>query len=157
MIWSKDELVVNNPYRQYGQAFRLWQVAMELGNFTVAELANLTEINANTIYGLLSKLDEQFIQSKDLTSEDQGRGRPRKRYWLTEAGLEELGARNAEILAAMRGMRAHSAPTIDELLGQIMKLSPMEQIEVVERIHAAQKATAAAQVVPRYEQASWSR
>jgi DNA-binding PadR family transcriptional regulator len=148
---------VDNPYRQYGKGFRLWQVAMELGNFTVAELASLTEINPNTIYGLLSELGEGFIQSKELTSEDQGRGRPRKRYWLTEAGLEELGARNAGILAAMRAMRAHTAPTMDELLGQIMKLSPSEQFVLVERIHAAQKATAAAQVVPQYEQASWSR
>ena len=146
---------MNHLYRTSGQAFRLWQVAMELGNFTVAELASLTEINANTIYGLLSKLDEQFIQSKDLTSEDQGRGRPRKRYWLTEAGLEELGARTADILAAMRGMQAHSAPTMEELLGQILKLSPTEQIALVERIHAAHNATAAVRVAPRYERTSW--
>lgn len=119
-------------YRELGQAFRLSQAALELGIFTISELESLTGIGANTIYSFVSQLGEEHIRSEGLPS--TGRGRPRKRYRLTEAGIQMLAARNGNILAAMGRVRTASTPTPQELLQQIMQLPVNDRSDLIEKV-----------------------
>lgn len=68
----------------------LTRAALRLGTFTVSELEDLTGAAKNTIYGFVSKLrqaGEDMLTAEELQSL---RGRPQKRYSLTEAGTKYL-------------------------------------------------------------------
>lgn len=144
---------MDRQYRELGQSFRLAQAALEVAIFTVSELESLTGVNVNTIYDFVSKLGDEHIRSEPLPGTGS-KGRPRKRYRLTEAGLEMLAARNGNILAAMGRVRTGSTPTMQEVLQQIMKFPAADRAELINQVLVDQaqqvaQATPAAQVQPR--------
>jgi DNA-binding PadR family transcriptional regulator len=142
---------VNSQYRELGQAFRLSQAALELGIFTVSELMSLTGVGENTIYSFLSRLGEQSLQSKDLPS--TGRGRPKKRYGLTEAGVAMLAAQNSNILAAVGKIRTESTNRAEQLRREIMKLPAHERVALINQLRQNLEEPAAPVSAAQYESA----
>jgi DNA-binding PadR family transcriptional regulator len=116
---------VSTMYSIVGQNFRLSQAALELRIFTVSELESITGIGENTIYGFLSQLGANNLQSKELPSE--GRGRPRKRYWLTEAGMAWLAKQNSQILSSLGNLPMASGRKLDQLREESLTLSVAER------------------------------
>ena len=100
----------------YGQNYRLVRAALRLRTFTVAELQSLTGAFENTIYAFIHKLtrdDPGFLEAKELTSE--GRGRPPKQYFLTEAGVDHLIRLDFELAARFgEGETSAFAPIREE-------------------------------------------
>ncbi len=85
-----------------GQAYRLSHLAIRLRTFTARELVALTGMVEDTVYGFLAKLTPQgYLQWEELPRST--RGRPVKRYTLTEAGVDYLLQRNADIASILRG------------------------------------------------------
>ena len=85
-------------HRNSGQEYRLARAALRLRNFTVSELESLTGASENTVYSFLHRLTKQnpgYVRSDAL--EQTGRGRPKNRYWLTEAGIDHLLDWSSEI------------------------------------------------------------
>jgi len=110
-----------------GQSYRLSQAALELRTFTVSELGALTHISENTIYSFLSRLGDENLNSRNLTA--QGRGRPRKRYWLTEAGTVLLLQQASQTLAVLnQEVSTRGAP---ELIREILSLPESEREALV--------------------------
>lgn len=142
---------MNSQYRELGQTFRLSQAALEVGIFTVSELESLTGVGANTIYSFVSQLGEEYIRSEGLPS--SGRGRPRKRYKLTEAGVAMLAAQNANVLAAMGRVRTGSTATLQQLLQQIMKLPANERSVLINQVRKSTEQPAAEVATVQYETA----
>jgi DNA-binding PadR family transcriptional regulator len=142
MVLESEALPVSNQYRELGQTFRVAQAALEVGIFTVSELESLTGVNANTIYTFVSQLGEQYIHSEALPGTGK-KGRPRKRYSLTEAGIAMLVSQNANVLAAMGRIRTGSTPTLQQLLQQIMQLPANERSALIRRVQQSQVEQAA--------------
>jgi DNA-binding PadR family transcriptional regulator len=85
-----------------GQAYRLSHLAIRLRTFTARELIALTGMVEDTVYGFLAKLTPPgYLQWEELPRST--RGRPVKRYTLTEAGVDYLLERNADIASILRG------------------------------------------------------
>ena len=83
-----DAMNVMHP--NYGQNYRLTRAALRLGTFTVSELEGLTEAPRNTVYAFVSQLQkagDELVTFEELQSL---RGRPQKRYRLTDAGTKHL-------------------------------------------------------------------
>jgi HSP20 family protein len=81
---------MNVTHPNYGQSYRLTRAALRLGTFTISELEDLTGAPKNTVYSFVSKLQqvgEGMLKFADLKSL---RGRPQKRYSLTESGTKYL-------------------------------------------------------------------
>lgn len=88
---------MNVTHPNYGQNYQLTRAALRLGTFTASELEDLTGAAKNTIYGFVSKLrqaGEDMLTAEELQSL---RGRPQKRYSLTEAGTKYLAELSFEL------------------------------------------------------------
>jgi HSP20 family protein len=94
---------MNVTHPNYGQNYQLTRAALRLGTFTVSELEDLTGAAKNTVYSFVSKLrqvrasppiDEGMLISEELQSL---RGRPQKRYSLTDAGTKYLAELSFEL------------------------------------------------------------
>jgi HSP20 family protein len=88
---------MNVTHPNYGQNYRLTRAALRLSTFTVSELEDLTGAAKNTVYSFVSKLrqvDEGMLTSEELQSL---RGRPQKRYSLTDAGIKYLAELSFEL------------------------------------------------------------
>jgi predicted ArsR family transcriptional regulator len=95
---------MNLEHPNVGQQYRLSRLALRLRTFTVSELVRLTGTVDNTVYGFVAKLmdeEKEYLQWEELPRET--RGRPLKRYTLTEAGVDYLLARNARFAAILSG------------------------------------------------------
>jgi Tfp pilus assembly pilus retraction ATPase PilT/DNA-binding PadR family transcriptional regulator len=97
------------------QTLRLGLVIVDLPQFTISEVRHRTGTNESTIRGflrdlrLLGGLEE--LDSLPAT----GRGRPRKRYRLTSAGVSHLQRRNADLAtAAVREESVAAVPMADK-------------------------------------------
>lgn len=100
---------MNLHHRNFGQQYRLSRLAVRLRTFTVSELIRLTGIVDDTVYGFVSKLMQtprEHLQWEELPRTT--RGRPVKRYTLTEAGVDYLLERNARLAAILGGEPANS-------------------------------------------------
>jgi actin-like ATPase involved in cell morphogenesis len=89
---------MNTAHPNYGLNYRLMRAALTMRDFTVSELRSLTRAGENTVYSFLSDLEGDgvgYLRSAPLPSE--GRGRPRKKYSLTEAGIDHLMRRSSEM------------------------------------------------------------
>lgn len=90
--------------RKFGQQFLLARAATRFRRFTISELHRATDVPENTIYSFISRL----LRRGDLDAEDLSSvnpGRPRKRYTLTESGLDYLLRRNALVISLAQGER----------------------------------------------------
>jgi hypothetical protein len=99
--------------RKFGQHFLLSRAAIRLRRFTVADLHRATDVSENTIYSFVSRLMERpgSVETEELSSVRPGR--PRKRYSLTELGLDYLLRRNALVVSLLQGERTSgTAPII---------------------------------------------
>jgi hypothetical protein len=99
--------------RKFGQHFLLSRAAIRLRRFTVADLHRATDVPENTIYSFVSRLMERpgSVETEELLSVRPGR--PRKRYSLTELGLDYLLRRNALVVSLLQGERTSgTAPII---------------------------------------------
>ena len=88
---------MNVTHPNYGQNYQLTRAALRLGTFTVSELEDLTGAAKNTVYSFVSKLrqvDEGMLTSEELQSL---RGRPQKRYSLTDSGTKYLAELSFEL------------------------------------------------------------
>ena len=96
---------MNLEHPNFGQTYRLSHLAIRLRTFTARELIALTGMVEDTVYGFLSKLAQPgYLQWEELPRVT--RGRPVKRYTLTEAGLNYLLQRNARIASILRSADA---------------------------------------------------
>jgi hypothetical protein len=103
---------MNLEHPNFGQSYRLSRLAVRLRTFTVFELNDLSGIVEDTIYSFLSKLtrsSQAYLQWEELPRST--RGRPVKRYTLTEAGVNFLLEKNARI-AAILSAEGTVAPSI---------------------------------------------
>jgi predicted ArsR family transcriptional regulator len=93
---------MNINHSNFGQQIRLTRLAVRLRTFTVAELQELTGISENTIYSFISKLAQRggYLEWRELKA--AGRGRSKKRYSVTEPGLDYLLRENARVIAVLR-------------------------------------------------------
>lgn len=99
---------MNVAHPNYGQNYQLTRAALRLRTFTVSELEDLTGAVKNTIYSFVSRvrnIDETFLASEDVQTL---RGRPQKRFTLSEAGRKYLSDLSFE-LAARFGEAEESA------------------------------------------------
>lgn len=89
---------MNVEHPNYGQSYLLTRTALRLRTFTVSELEAVTGALKNTVYSFVSrvkKVDPSFIEDEDVKTL---RGRPQKRFTLSEAGrtyLTELSFESA--------------------------------------------------------------
>jgi DNA-binding PadR family transcriptional regulator len=131
-----------NRYWELGQFARLSQAALEMRVFTVSELRSLTGVCPNTIYSFLTQMDENYLQSENLektTDAPMRAGRPRKRYWLTEAGAVRLARENSELLVSMAKMREGLPPTLEQLREQILRLSAQDQAVLLDLLRTLEE------------------
>jgi DNA-binding PadR family transcriptional regulator len=87
----------------FGQTYRLSRTAAQLRSFTAFELTDLTGIVEDTVYGFLARMlksPQGYLEWEELPRST--RGRPVKRYTLTEAGVDHLLRKNAQIAALLR-------------------------------------------------------
>jgi HSP20 family protein len=94
---------MNVTHPNYGQNYQLTRAALRLGTFTVSELEDLTGAAKNTVYSFVSKLrkvDEGMLNSEELQSL---RGRPQKRYSLTDSGTKYLAELSFELASRFGG------------------------------------------------------
>jgi len=97
---------LNLDHRSFGQQYRLSGLAIRLREFTVSELVRLTGIVDDTVYGFVSKLlhgNQDYLTWEELPRET--RGRPVKRYTLTDAGVQYLLQKNAWLAALINWER----------------------------------------------------
>jgi HSP20 family protein len=90
---------MNVAHPNYGQSYQLTRAALRLRTFTVSELEDLTGAVKNTIYSFVSRVrnvDETFLASEDVQTL---RGRPQKRFTLSEAGRKYLAGLSFELAA----------------------------------------------------------
>jgi HSP20 family protein len=101
---------MNVSHPNYGQNYQLTRAALRLGTFTASELEDLTGAPKNTIYSFVSKLRQ--VGDDILTDEELQslRGRPQKRYSLTDAGTRYLSELSFE-LASRFGEESEAART----------------------------------------------
>jgi HSP20 family protein len=88
---------MNVTHPNYGQNYKLTRAALRLGTFTVSELEDLTGSAKNTVYSFVSKLrqvEEGILTFEELQSL---RGRPQKRFSLTDAGTKYLAELSFEL------------------------------------------------------------
>ena len=88
---------MNVTHPNYGQNYRLTRAALRLGTFSVSELMDVTGALKNTVYSFVSKIrqiDEGFLDAEQMQTL---RGRPQKRYSLTETGTKYLGGLSFEM------------------------------------------------------------
>jgi HSP20 family protein len=81
---------MNVEHPNYGQSYQLTRTALRLRTFTVSELEAVTGAVKNTVYSFVSrvrKVDPSFIEDEDVQTL---RGRPQKRFTLSEAGRRYL-------------------------------------------------------------------
>lgn len=81
-------------------SYRLGRIALDQRQFSVAELAALAQVPANTVYSFIAGLGNR-VTSKNVPGSF---GRPPKLYSLTPEGVEYLLERNLEIARASRGV-----------------------------------------------------
>jgi ferritin-like metal-binding protein YciE len=79
--------------------YLLGRAALDLRTFTVDELASLTQVPVNTVYGFLHHLGSG-VTKETLPSDSPGR--PRKRYSLSSEGVEQLLDENLGIAQLLR-------------------------------------------------------
>src|SRR3954451_7213873 len=84
--------------------YQLGRAALDLGTFTIAELVHLTKLPANTVYSFVSDLGPERLRAEAFPIPTKGR--PRKRYSLTEEGIDHLLQQN---LTVAKLLRAESA------------------------------------------------
>jgi hypothetical protein len=97
--------------RKFGQQFLLARAATRFRRFTISELHRATEVPENTIYSFVARLLRQGnLEAEELSSAHPGR--PRKRYSLTESGLDYLVRRNALVVALAQGERVSGTTPI---------------------------------------------
>lgn len=101
---------MNVSHPNYGQNYQLTRAALRLGTFTASELEDLTGAPKNTIYSFVSKLRQ--VGDDMLTDEELQslRGRPQKRYTLTDVGTRYLSELSFE-LASRFGEDSEAAQT----------------------------------------------
>jgi hypothetical protein len=88
--------------RKFGQQFLLARAATRFRRFTINELHRATEVPENTIYSFVARLHRRGdLETEELSSVHPGR--PRKRYLLTESGLDYLLRRNALVISLAQG------------------------------------------------------
>ncbi|WP_263385815.1 Hsp20/alpha crystallin family protein [Granulicella arctica] len=88
---------MNVTHPNYGQNYQLTRAALRLRTFTVSELEDLTGALKNTVYSFVSKLrgvNEEFLDFEEVQSL---RGRPRRRFTLTQAGTKYLAELSFEL------------------------------------------------------------
>jgi DNA-binding PadR family transcriptional regulator len=111
----------------FGQTYRLSRTAVQLRSFTAYELTDLTGIVEDTVYGFLARMlksPQGYLEWEELPRST--RGRPVKRYRLTEAGVDHLLRKNAQIAALLQedvparrpAVAAQSAPVAAEAAPQ---------------------------------------
>ena len=113
--------------RKFGQQFLLARAATRLRRFTISELHRATDVPQNTIYSFVSRLIHRGnLETEELTS--AGAGRPRKRYSLTDAGLDYLLRRNALVISLLQGERASGTtpilPTTPAVIAPAVQSTP---------------------------------
>jgi predicted ArsR family transcriptional regulator len=104
---------MNLDHPNFGQQYRLSRVAARLRTFTVSELTRLAGVGENTIYSFISKLaqlPQNYLQGENLPTSK--RGRPHRRYTLTEAGVDYLLQRNARIASILGAESASAAGSV---------------------------------------------
>lgn len=90
---------MNVEHSNYGQSYQLTRAALRLRTFTVTELEDVTGAVKNTVYSFISrvrKVDPSFIDDVDVPTL---RGRPQKRFTLSEAGRKYLAELSFEAAA----------------------------------------------------------
>lgn len=90
---------MNAAHPNYGRSYQLTRAALRLRTFTVSELEDLTGSVKNTIYSFVSRVrqvDKTFIASEDVQTL---RGRPQKRFTLSESGRKYLAELSFEMAA----------------------------------------------------------
>jgi RNA polymerase sigma factor (sigma-70 family) len=99
---TAGEVPLPKAANRYGQHFRLARAALRLRTFTVAELESLTGAATNTVYAFLHNLSNDEaprMESQDIAS--ARRGRPRKKYTLTQAGYSHLLEQNSRLVSIL--------------------------------------------------------
>lgn len=92
---------MNVEHPTYGKNYQLTRAALRLRTFTVSELEDLTGAVKNTIYsfvGRVRQVDKTFIASEDVQTL---RGRPQKRFTLSESGRKYLAELSFEKAARL--------------------------------------------------------
>jgi hypothetical protein len=84
--------------RRFGEQFRLARMALQLNDFTAADLGELTGSNTNTIRSFLSLLSTRG-RARKKTLPTEGRGRPQMGYSLTPKGRSYLLEKGAHLAA----------------------------------------------------------
>jgi HSP20 family molecular chaperone IbpA len=108
---------MNVTHPNFGQNYRLTRAALRLGTFTVAELSDLVGAPANSVYSFLSKLRQVNEGAFTFVELDSLRGRPQKRYSLTEAGSNYLGQLSFEMASRFgeeEGVSSHRDGMVGE-------------------------------------------
>jgi HSP20 family molecular chaperone IbpA len=78
-----------NSKVELGNKYKLARAAVQMGDFSVAELADLTSVPPGTIGHFIHELTlDNYITNVTLAA--NGRGRPRKSYQLAEGGRKHL-------------------------------------------------------------------
>jgi DNA-binding PadR family transcriptional regulator len=127
---------MNLEHPNFGQTYRLSHLAIRLRTFTARELVALTGMVEDTVYGFLAKLTKPgYLQWEELPRST--RGRPVKRYTLTEVGLDFLLRRNSHIASVLRG--EESVPSLEAAAARaaITALQQPAQAEVTPNYNAA--------------------
>lgn len=102
---------MNLDHPSFGHQYRLSRLAVRLRTFTVSELMRLTGIVDDTVYGFVFRLmraQREYVQWEELPRAT--RGRPVKRYTLTDAGVDYLLERNARLAAMLAGEEEMAVP-----------------------------------------------
>jgi HSP20 family protein len=109
---GREAMNVTHP--NYGQNYQLTRAALRLRTFTVSELEDLTGAVKNTVYSFVSKLrqvNEGFLDSQEIQSL---RGRPQKRFVLTESGRKYLAELSFELASRFGEDAESSRPSWDQ-------------------------------------------
>ncbi len=78
-----------NTKAELGNKYKLARVAVQMGDFSVAELVDLTSVPSGTVGHFIHELaQDNYITDSALPA--NGRGRPRKSYQLQESGRKHL-------------------------------------------------------------------
>ena len=74
---------------ELGNKYKLARAAVQMGDFSVAELVDLTSVPSGTVGHFIHELArDNYITDSELPA--NGRGRPRKSYQLQESGRKHL-------------------------------------------------------------------
>lgn len=120
---------MNTAHPNYGLNYRLMRAALRMGSFTVSELQSLTGAGENTVYSFIGDLEAanpRYFDSKNLSSE--GRGRPKKRYSLTDAGTAYVTKRVAELASRFEPEPAAEVKPVEEPIFSMLDFDLMPAV-----------------------------